>query len=379
MEVSYTDNKLLLQYNLQFFAKDGDGGEKTEPATSKKLEKAREEGQVARSQELGNAAGLLVLFITLRVFISFLGERMVGTFTHIFQLIPEIIATDRKGLSLTTVSYVILDSIIQMVIMCAPFFAIGFVVAIIINIVQVKWKITLKPLRPKLSKFNPINGFKRIFSKQSLFNLALSMVKIALIFYIAYSVLEDHANEMFILYDLGLWQAVALIGDIILDVGLRIALVYIVVGIADYIFQRHKFNEDMKMTKKEIKDEYKDAEGDPAIKGQQKQRMREASMRRMMQDVPKADVVITNPTHLAVAIMYNPGETGAPVVVAKGADFLAERIKEEAIKHHILIRENVFVARSLYATCDIGEEIPPEMYEVVATILADLAKFRNSV
>ncbi len=373
------EDRLILQYNLQFFAKDGDGGEKTEPATAKKLEKAREEGQVTKSQELGNAAGLIALFIALKVFISFVGERMVGSFTHIFAEIPDIIATDRKGLTITTVSDVILDGLLQILIMCAPFFAIGVVVAFVVTVIQVKLKVTLKPLMPKLSKFNPINGFKRIFSKQSIFNLLLSIVKIALIFYIAYMTIKDHANELFILYDLSLFQAIALVGDIIIDTGLRIALVYIIVGIADYIFQRHKFNEDMKMTKKEVKDEYKDAEGDPQIKGQQKQRMREASMRRMMQDVPKADVVITNPTHIAVALSYNIAESKAPVVVAKGADYLAERIKEEARKHNVLIHEDVFIARSLYGSCDIGEEIPPEMYEAVATILATLSKFNPNV
>lgn len=373
------EDRLILQYNLQFFAKDGDGGEKTEPATAKKLEKAREEGQVTKSQELGNAAGLIALFIALKVFISFVGERMVGSFTHIFTEIPDIIATDRKGLTITTVSDVILDGLLQILIMCAPFFAIGVVVAFVVTVIQVKLKVTLKPLMPKLSKFNPINGFKRIFSKQSIFNLLLSIVKIALIFYIAYMTIKDHANELFILYDLSLFQAIALVGDIIIDTGLRIALVYIIVGVADYIFQRHKFNEDMKMTKKEVKDEYKDAEGDPQIKGQQKQRMREASMRRMMQDVPKADVVITNPTHIAVALSYNIAESKAPVVVAKGADYLAERIKEEARKHNVLIHEDVFIARSLYGSCDIGEEIPPEMYEAVATILATLSKFNPNV
>ncbi len=373
------DERLILQYNLQFFAKDGDGGEKTEPATAKKLEKAREEGQVTKSQELGNAASLVALFIALRVFISFVGERMVGSFTRIFNAIPDVVATDRKGLSTTTVSSVILDSILQILIMCAPFFIIGVVVAFIVTVVQVKLKVTLKPLMPKFSKFNPVNGFKRIFSTQSIFNLLLSIVKIILIFYIAYMSIKDHANELFILYDLSLWQAIGLIGDIIIDTGLRIALVYIIVGIADYIFQRHKFNEDMKMTKKEIKDEYKDAEGDPQIKGQQRQRMREASMRRMMQDVPKADVVITNPTHVAVALTYNVGESGAPVVIAKGIDFLAERIKEVARDNDILVKEDVYLARSLYAACDIGQEIPPELYEAVAVILAEINRFNPNL
>ena len=373
------DDRLILQYNLQFFAKDGDGGEKTEPATQKKLEKAREEGQVARSKEIGNATGLLVLFICLKIFISFIGERMIGSYSRVYSAIPGIIATDRKGLSTQTVSSVFLDAILQMLIMCAPFFIIGVVATFIATVAQVKFKVSAKPMMPKLSKFNPINGFKRIFSKQSLFELLLSIVKLFIIFYIAYMCIKDHANELFFLYDMSLWQAIGLIGEIIIDTGLRISLVYIIVGVADYIFQRHKFNEDMKMTKKEVKDEYKDAEGDPQIKGQQKQRMREASMRRMMQDVPKADVVITNPTHVAVALRYDIEQGGAPVVVAKGTDYLAQRIKDVAIKNHILIHEDVFVARSLYATCDIGQEIPPEMYEAVATILAEIRKFNPNI
>ena len=372
------EERLILQYNLQFFAKDGDGGEKTEPATAKKLEKAREEGQVARSKELGNAAGLLTLFFSLRFFVSFIGDRMLGAYNRVFNAIPDIIATDRKGLSVQTVSSVFIDAVLQMLLMCAPFFAIGFVAAFVINVVQVKWKVSAKPMMPKLSKFNPINGFKRIVSKQALFDLGLSIVKIFLIFYIAYITIKDHANELFLLYDIPLAQAIQLVGDIIIDTGIRISLVYIVVGIADYLFQRHKFNEDMKMTKKEIKDEYKDTEGDPQIKGQQKQRMREASQRRMMQDVPKADVVITNPTHIAVALRYNPDEEDAPVVVAKGQDYLAQRIKDVAIQNHILVREDVYVARALYASCDIGQKIPPQMFEAVANILAKLTKFNSN-
>ena len=372
------EDRLILQYNLQFFAKDGDGGEKTEPATAKKLEKAREEGQVARSKELGNAAGLLTLFFSLRFFVSFIGERMLGAYDRVFNSIPDIISTDRKGLSVQTVSSVFVDAVLQMLLMCAPFFAIGFIAAFVINVVQVKWKVSAKPMMPKLSKFNPINGFKRIVSKQALFDLGLSIVKIFLIFYIAYITIEDHANELFILYDIPLIQAIQLVGDIIIDTGIRISLVYIIVGVADYLFQRYKFNEDMKMTKKEIKDEYKDTEGDPQIKGQQKQRMREASQRRMMQDVPKADVVITNPTHVAVALRYNPDEEDAPVVVAKGQDYLAQRIKDVAIQNHILVREDVYVARALYASCDIGQKIPPQMFEAVANILAKLTNFNST-
>ena len=231
-------------------------------------------------------------------------------------------------------------------------------------------------MKPELSKFNPINGFKRIFSKDSLFQLLLSIVKIGLIGYIAYSSLKDRVNDLFILYDLSLNQAVALVGTLIIDVGLKISLVYLIVGIADFAYQKIKFNDDMKMTKQEVKDEYKNTEGDPQIKGRQRRKMQEVSQRRMMQDVPKADVVITNPTHLAVALKYDAEVSAAPVGLAKGEDYLAQRIKEVARDHQIEIVENKPLARMLYHNVDIGAEIPPELYQAVAEVLAVVLRTR---
>ena len=225
-------------------------------------------------------------------------------------------------------------------------------------------------MEPKLDKFNPINGFKRILSKESLFNLVLSIAKISLITYVAYTTIKGDADKLFILYELELNQAIALIGNIIINTGLKISIIYLLVGIIDWAYQKHKFNEDMKMTKQEVKDEFKNTEGDPQIKGQQRRRMQEASQRRMMQDVPKADVVITNPTHFAVAIRYDAESHTAPVVLAKGEDFIAQKIKEVAKEHHVPIVENKPLARTLYANVEIGEEIPPELYQAVAEVLA---------
>ena len=239
-----------------------------------------------------------------------------------------------------------------------------------ISIFQVGWKVSTKPMEPKLDKFNPINGFKRIFSSDSVFELLKSILKVLLIIYVAYLSIRNEANDLFILYEIPLIQAIMLCGSIILDTGLKISIVYLVIGIADYIYQKHKFNEDMKMTKQEVKDEYKNTEGNPEIKGRQRQKMREVSQRRMMQDVPKADVVITNPTHYAVALKYDAETSRAPIVLAKGEDFLAQKIKEAAKEHHIEIVENKPLARMLYANVDIGQEIPPELYQAVAEVLA---------
>ena len=251
-----------------------------------------------------------------------------------------------------------------------PFFLFGFAITLVISIFQVGWKVTGKPLQPKLDRFNPISGFKRIFSKDSLFEFVKSVLKICVIIYIAYMSIKDHTNDIFILYDIPLGQAIALCGDVIINAGLKISIVYLIVGIADYAYQKYRFNEEMKMTKQEVKDEYKNTEGNPEIKGRQRQRMREASRRRMMQDVPKADVVITNPTHLAIAIKYEPEVNRAPIVLAKGEDYLAQKIRELAKENHIEIVENKPLARMLYTNVEVGSEIPPELYQAVAEILA---------
>ena len=364
------DRTLLLEYNLQWFAKDGPGGEKTEPATAKKLSDARKEGKVARSQELSAAVTLIALFLLLRIFISFLGQGFLGVFHWIYDLIPDIVESERSGLTVHTMSSIITEVLFQLLKLMAPFLIGGFVVAIVISIVQVGWQVSTKPLEPKLDKFNPINGFKRIISKESIFNLFKSILKIILIFYVAYSCIKDQKNNLFMLYEIPLKQAVALIGSIIIDTGFRISLVYLIICLADYIYQKYRFQEEMKMTKQEVKDEYKNTEGDPQIKSRQRQRMREASQRRMMQDVPKADVVITNPTHLSVAIRYDATQESAPTVLAKGEDFLAMKIRETAKEHNVPIMENKPLARAIYATVDVGQQIPPELYQAVAEILA---------
>lgn len=373
---SYTDNELniVLHYNLQWFAADGEGGEKTEPATDKKLRDARDEGKVAKSKELTAAFDLIVLFLVLKVFMSFVGEKLLGFFSYIYNRMPDFLDETQKDMSSVTVRNFMNDIILQFLLTCLPFFIFGVVVTILVSIVQVGWKVTTKPMAPKLDKFNPINGFKRIFSKDAIFELIKSVLKIGVILYMAYSSIKSHQNDIFILYELPLKRAVALVGDIIINTGLKISIVYLIVGIVDYIYNKHKFNEDMKMTKQEVKDEFKNTEGDPAIKGQQRKRMQEASQRRMMQDVPKADVVITNPTHFAVAIKYDADTNQAPVVTAKGQDYVAMKIKEIARDNNIRIVENKPLARMLFHNVELGAEIPPELYQSVAEILAMIYK-----
>lgn len=368
----------LLEYNLQWFAKDGEGGEKTEPATAKKLKDARNNGQVSKSQELNHAFSLVALFVIMKVSISFIGERLMGSFSLIYNKMPELIDESAGGMSVFVASTLIRNVMVTILISMAPFLAAGFVIAVLSNILQIKWKVTTKPMKPKFSKINPLSGFKRIFSKDSLFELLKSIVKIVVIIYVAYTSIKDHQNELFLLYDIPLLQVVLLVGTIVIDTGLKIALVYIFIGIIDFVYQKHKFKEDMKMTKQEVKDEYKNTEGNPEIKGRQRSKMREASQRRMMQSLPSADVVITNPTHYAVAIKYDAQKYSAPVVVAKGENFLAQKIKEVAKEHHIEIVENKPLARMLYANVDVGQEVPPELYQAVAEVLAFVYSLREN-
>ncbi len=372
------DNNRWLSYNLQWFAKDGPGGEKTEEPTAKKLTDARNDGKVAKSKELNSAFDLMVLFLLLKIFSAFVYNGFLNVFSYTYTRIPDFAANNARetnGHSIDMMLRVIMQEFLYLLL---PFFLVGTAVCILVCLIQVGWKVTSKPLKPKPEKFNPLNGLKRIISKDSLFELLKSFLKLGLIGYVAYASIQKNADELFILYHIPLMQAILLCGQVILDTGLKIALVYFVVGILDWIYQKHKFHEDMKMTKQEVKDEYKNTEGNPEIKGKQRQRMHEASRRRMMQDIPKADVIITNPTHLAVAIKYDANEAKAPIVLAKGEDYLALKIREVAKENHIEIVENKPLARMLYANVDIGKEIPPELYQAVAEVLAMVYNLKNN-
>ena len=230
---------------------------------------------------------------------------------------------------------------------------------------------------PKFNKLSPASGIKRIFSKQALVNMLKSIAIVAICIYIVYTEILDNYKGLFNLYEISLQNGLLFTGEMIFSVATKISLFYLIIGLIDLIFQRRKFNKDMMMTKQEIKDEYKMTEGDPTVKQQQKRRMREASQRRMMQKLPEADVVITNPTHYAVAIKYDLDIADAPVVIAKGEDYLALKIKEVAREHDIEIYENKPLARALYASVDVGEKIPQELYQAVAEVLVFVYGVKN--
>ena len=364
-------------FSLQFFAKDGPGGEKTEEPTAKKLSDARNEGQVAKGKDLTSAVMLLVLFMVLRFTVGNMGEGFIECFNKNYTQIGDLFTSTHGEYNMQYTIALIQSAALDMLKLLIPFFGIGFIIAIVIELAQVKWKPTSKPLQPKLSKFNPINGIKRMFSVRTLVSLIKQIVILVVIFIVVYNKLKSRMSDIYMLYDIPLISAIMLLGDIIFDIGTVICVIYTIIGIADYVFEKRKFRKDMMMTKQEVKDEWKNTEGNPEVKNKIRQKMSEASRRRMMQAVPEADVVITNPTHFAVALKYEQNKGKAPVVIAKGEDYLAAKIKEAARENNIEIVENKPLARMLYYNVELDEEIPPELYQAVAEVLAFVYNIKN--
>ena len=362
----------LFRYNLQFFA--GEGADKTEEPTAKKLNDARGEGQVAKSQELITASALAILFITLKFFTGFFGQQFINSFHKVYMNIDKIVKDD---FTLPSVEGILYDTFISILIISLPLLIAGFIITIIVVLFQVKWRISGKAMKPKFSKINPVSGFKRILSKDKIVELLVDIIKIVVISYIAYTTLKQEWRTLYLFYDMNLEQAMKLIGDIVINLGLKISIIFLIIGLADLIYQKLKFKKDMKMSKQEVKDEFKNSEGDPQVKGKIRSKMKEISMMRMMQSLPKADVVITNPTHFAAAIMYEKSSSSAPVLVAKGADFLAQKIKDVAKENKIEIVENKPLARMLYYNVEVGGEIPPELYQMTAEVLAYVYGLKN--
>lgn len=370
--------RLRLEYDLQFFAKDGPGGEKKEVPTAKKLNDARKEGQVAKSKEIITALMLLALFVVIKFYIGNLGQQMIECFSEFYDLFGKIISNSEYGMRMVDATGVVSLGLTTVLNMIVPFIALAVVIAILGNALQQKWMVTTKPLQPKLSKISPISGLKRMFNVKQLFEVGKSVAMIAVMSYVIYTTVKDKLGVLYTFYNISLYEALEIVGDIIVDLGIKISAVFLVIGFVDLIYQRHKFKEDMKMTKQEVKDEFKNTEGDPQVKGQIRRRMQQVSRRRMMEALPQADVVITNPTHFAVALKYEANKGQAPVVIAKGADYLAFDIKAKAKEYGIEIVENKPLARILYNNVEIGAQIPPELYQAVAEVLAFVYSLKNN-
>lgn len=368
----YYLNQPYMTINLQFFAEGA--ADKTEEPTAKKLQDARKEGQVAKSQELISGAMLFALFIAIKLFGGYIANSFMKVFYRNYGYISTYTIHKPELGNLTSMFG---RAMLDILLMTLPIFAFAILIAFLLNVFQVKWQPTAKPLQPKFNRLNPVSGFKKIFSMEKLFELVKSIAKIIIIFWVAYSTLMDEIDTLKILYDLDLLSAVIHISNFVINMGIKISAVYLLIGLVDFIYQKLKFKKDMRMSKQEVKDEYKQQEGDPQVKGKIKSKMRESSMRRMMQKLPDADVVITNPTHFACAIQYDKEKAAAPVLVAKGADHLAQKLKDIAKEHNVPIVENKPLARMLYYNVDLDAEIPQELYQMTAEVLAYVYQLKN--
>ena len=361
----------LLSMNLAFFNQGS--GDKTEKPTPKRRQKAREEGQVVQSQELGTAFLFITVFIALRIFAPMMINRISGVMHYNFTL--NYLMVDFTNISFS--SEFIWQMFFQIILIFLPLALVVMGVGLFINIIQVGWKPTSKPLKPKFSKLNPIKGIKKVFSAKMFVELFKALLKFSAILFVVYFSISSEINMIGMLVYMDLFQGFAFIGNLALNIGLTVGILYIFIAAIDYFFNRRKHEKELRMSKQELKEEYKQMEGDPQIKGKIRQKMRETSMRRMMQDIPGADVVITNPTHYAIALKYDTSKSPAPIVVAKGAGYMAARIKEKAKENLITIFEDKPLARTLYATVDVGDSIPPELYAAVAEILAYVYRLKN--
>lgn len=359
---------LLLKLDLQFFA-----GEKTERATPKKRQDERKKGKVAKSQDINTVFLLLFIFITLIIFGNTIKNGMTTLYKQAF---TEFINWD---LTENTVHQIFSGAAIEVFKMLAPIMLIAIVAGLASNLMQVGFLFTSEPLKLDLKKIDPIQGAKRIFSIRALVELLKSLLKIIFIGSITFFVIWIYKDEMMMLSFKTAESALAFFGRVTVIMGISATIALLFLAVFDYAYQRFDYEKNMKMSKQDVKDEYKNIEGDPLIKSKIKEKQRQLATRRMMSEVPQADVVITNPTHYAIAIKYDEEKASAPYVVAKGVDKTAIRIKEIAKEHSVITVENRQLARGLYGVIDIGESIPEEFFQAVAEILAYVYRLEKKV
>ncbi len=339
-----------------------DVGDKSEPPTPRRRAEARDSGQVAKSQDLSAAVLLLTALIGFKLFgltiWQTMGNGMRGALGSDDP--PVIDHAIRFGTKFVT----------DVIISVAPWFAILVVVALVVMYAQVGWLFTFKTLAPKLDKLNPINGAKRIFSSQTLVQLGMNILKLTLVSGVAYLAVRGVFNRLLLAHTVAFAATTALMFDLVFYVGIRLAVVLFVIAILDFIYQRYRHEKQLKMTKEEVKEEMKRMEGDPVVKRRRREVQMRLAMERLKSSVPKADVIVTNPTHYSVAIQYKSDEMVAPKVIAKGVDLMAKRIRELAAESGVPVVQKPELARRLYAEVEVGYEIPERFYRVVAEILA---------
>lgn len=347
--------------------------ERTEKATPKRREKAREEGKVAKSMELNAAAMLSIGFLTLYMMGPYMADQTMGIMRFTMANAPFIAKSD------PSFHTVFVDNMTKFFLLLGPLFGVMVAVAFGVNVAQVGFKISSKAMEPKFEKLNPINGLKRLFALKSLVHMVRDFLKLAVIGLVAFYAIKSDFDSFFLLPDMTVGQFATTLGKLTLILALKMSAIILIIAILDYAYQKYEFEKSIKMSKQDIKDEYKDSDGSPQVKSKVRQIQREMARRRMMDAVPMADVVVTNPTHIAVALKYNPNESDAPMVIAKGERLVAQRIKEIAKAHDIPVVEDKPLARALFKMCDIGSIVPSSLFKAVAEVLAYVYKLKGKV
>lgn len=347
------------------------GQEKTEEATPRKREKAREEGQVAKSVELPSVLVLLASVVTLFFSMGFVYEKMKILLIRSlsFEKIP-LMDTHELVRQFYHYTFVFFITI-------APVLLAAFIAALLSNFMQVGFEVSWSAIEAKPDKLDPMKGFGRMFSKRSAMELVKSILKIVIIAVVAYSSVKGSFAQLIRLYDNSLEQIIIFILNDCFKMFLWILIAMLVLAIIDYGFQKWAFEEQLKMSKQEVKEEYKQTEGDPHVKSRIRSIQMQAARQRMMHEVPKADVIVTNPTHFAVALKYDTMTMSAPKITAKGAGAIALKIRELAAESGVTVVENPPLARNLYKMAEIGDEVPQDLYQAVAEILAYVYKLKG--
>lgn len=341
-----------------------DAGEKTEDPTPRRIQDAREKGQVARSLDLGAAVGLLMAMLVL----NYYGPTIMRGFKD---LLVHSLAMETSPITAQLAA----DQSWRLVLrhalpILAPVFMVLVVTAIAINLAQVGFMLVSKPITPSLEKISPLAGLKRLFSARSAMRFVMSLAKVLIIGTVAYFTIKSFMPRLVTMTTLTYVEVIASGAHLVFLLGIRLALVLLILALLDYAYQKHQMNNDLRMTKHEVKEELKRMEGDPIMRQRRRDVARQLATGRMSQAVPKADVVVTNPTELAIALKYTPDEMSAPKVVARGAGFIAQRIREIAVENGVPIMERKPLAQALYKSCKVGDLVPTELYKAVAEVLA---------
>ncbi len=349
---------------------EANGQEKTEQPTSKRRREARQEGNIFQSKDVVTVIMLLGVFYMIRLVLPLIYESVREYMEFFFSAVS-------LDAPLEGSPQIYVFSVVSLLKCSLPLLLVAMLLGILGYGIQTRFLVTFKPLKPKFSKLNPINGLKKMFSLNKIVDLVKNLIKISVLLVLLYNLLQSDLRPIARMIDMPVYSATVYALQMVFDLVVKVCIAFAVVAFFDFLYQRWDYENNLKMTKQEVKEEYKMTEGNPEIKGRIRRIQRQMAMSRMMQNVPEADVIVRNPTHFAVALKYDPDKNGAPVVLAKGQDHTALRIVKIGEENGVSIVENRPLARAMYASCEVDREIPPEFYSAVAELLVYIYRLNH--